>query len=65
MQLQLTDRSVKNMSVTGATMGLRVDTVSLDSKDVEKLLALGPTHVYSWLQSLSTRFAPRFDSQGD
>lgn len=65
MQLQLADRSVKNMSVTGATLGLRIDTVSLDSKDVEKLLMLGPTNAYVWLQSLSTRFAPRREHQGE
>ncbi len=65
MQLQLTDQSVKKLSVTGATMGLRVDTVTLDSKDVEQLLQAGPGHAYAWLQVISTRFAPRLDSQGD
>lgn len=65
MQLQLIDQSVKKLRVTGATMGLRVNTVTLDSKDVEQLLMAGPSHAYAWLQAISTRFAPKSEHQGE
>jgi len=56
MKLHLHPEGEKAVDALGPTMGLAVASITLDIKDVRKLLACNDSTVRAWLEVISTRF---------
>jgi len=44
------------IEVSSLLHGFRFDSIELDKKDVDKLLAMSPTQLHEYVESLSLRF---------
>lgn len=58
MQAKLSDGRVRKIPVYGATMGMRLESVTLDRRDMEALLSAPPHLLHAWFLTLNTRFDP-------
>ncbi len=58
MKLHLHPEGEKVVSTLGATMGLAIDSITLDSQDLRELLACDDGTMREWLQVIATRFVP-------
>lgn len=58
MKAVLSNGDTREIRISSPTMGLRVDSLVLNSSDLRKLLELNDGQLREWLSILTTRFGP-------
>jgi hypothetical protein len=58
MKAVLSNGDTREICISSPTMGLRVDSLVLNSSDLRKLLELNDGQLREWLSILTTRFGP-------
>jgi hypothetical protein len=58
MKAVLSNGDTREIRISSPTMGLRFDSLVLNSSDMRKLLELNDGQLREWLSVLTTRFGP-------